>query len=370
MRRLVFAAVLLAVTCLARTAAAGAPVVTPQDTATAQRVAHMRDSDPIGRLNQLLEAVALSQGALFVLAASHPGLVQQVVDEKYRPALAYLAALPPAQLHKIKRGETLVRTRDDLRGRELKQALAMAASYDFPKFKEEKVRAISLGPLEGRAYKVEVVYQRKKRLSLYGSIELAWPSTPERDEETRTDLTRHFGARPSAVVSGTGSLVPVKDGSFETAEAIGTSWFTAQILELPPGLPRGAIALDRGVALDGVQSLRFNNSAKTRWFPAAQQEVPVKPGTRVLARCQFRAQQLRPEYLQREDLVGMSLTFVDAGGTAVSSPIRARGRLNTHAWEELQAEATAPENAVGVILEVSAPVSGTAWFDGVTLERR
>ena len=370
MRLRLSAALLLAVTFLATPAWAGAPVVGPEDTARAARVASMRDSDPVGRLNQLLEAVTLSEAALFVLAASHPGLVQQVVDEKYRPALDYLAALPPAELHKIKRGETLVRTRDDLRGRELKQALAMAESYDFPKFKPEKMRAVSLGALEGRAYKVEVVYQRKKRVALYGSIELAWPSTPERDEETRTDLTRHFGARPSAVVSGAGSLVPVKDGSFETPDAIGTAWFVAQLLELPPGVPRGAVALDRGVALDGVQSLRFNNSERTRWFPAAQQEIPVQPGTRILARCQFRAQQLRPEYLQREDLVGMSLTFVDAGGAPVAAPLRARGRLGTHAWEELEAEATAPPNAAGVLLEVSAPVSGTAWFDGVSLERR
>lgn len=370
MPRPALAAALMGALLLATPAWAAPIQVTPTDTANAARVAAMPDGDPVGRLNQVLEAARLSQGALFALAASHPGIVQQIVDPKYKLAMDYMAALPPAQLHKLKRGENLIRTRDDLRGRELEQAIALAESFQFEKFDPEKLRAVALGPLEGRAYKVEVAYQRKKKLTLYGHVEMAWPSTPERDETTRTDLTRHFGARPSAAVAGSGSLVPVNDGSFESPSAIGTAWFIGQALELPPGMPRGEVELDGGVALDGLQSLRFHNSQATRWFPALQQEVSIEPGVRLVARCQFRAHQLRAEYLQREDLVGMSVTFVDPAGNPISATTRARGRLTTHPWEELEVEATAPPGAATAVVELAAPVSGTAWFDGVTIERK
>ena len=350
--------------------AAEPPVVTDQARADAARVASMDDSNPVGRLNQILAAAKLDRPALFVLASSHPGIVQQVTSDEYDVVIDYIDALPPPELHRIRRGETVIRNSQVLTGTERKRALKLAEGFDFPKFDEDKLSAVRIGPIEGRYVRVEVAYRAKKKKMMHGSLEMAWPSTPERDEETRTALVTYFGARPSAAASGSGSLLPVAEGSFESPTSLGAAWIVVEGLSLEPGTPRGDVNLDDSTALDGNRSLRFHNNASTRWFPAVRQEVAVEPGTPIVAQCQFRASNLRVEYLQREDFVGMSLIWIDAGGQPLAAPTRAIGRLSTHGWEPLTIRGAAPDAAVGAVLELSSTVSGTAWFDGISVQQR
>ncbi len=345
------------------------PVVTDADRWAAAEVTAITDTDPVGRLNQLLVAARLSQAALFVLAGSNPGIVEQVVDPKYQAAVAVIDALPPPELHRIRRGETVIRTNDILRGRERDRAIVLAEQFEFAKFDEKKLGAIRIGPLEGRYYRVEVTYQAKKKKTLYGSIELAWPSTPERDEETRNQLRANPGVAQRRRHGQRPGRVPVSQGSFEAPDSLDAAWFVGDGPSFPPGTPRGDVNLDDSTALDGTRSLRFHNNAQTRLFPTVLQRVDIVGGTRVRVRCQFRANNLRVEYLQREDQVGMSLQWLDANGQALGAPLQAIGRLSTHPWELLEIESTAPADATAATLQLMSPVPGTAWFDGVNIER-
>ena len=200
------------------------PVVTDADRMQAQRVARMSDSDPTARLLLVLEARDLSRAALFELASSHPSIAEQLVNPEYKVAIDYIATLPPPELHRIRQGETIVRGDAVLRNRERDAAIAIAERFDFPKFDPDKITAVRLGPVEGRLYRIELAYQHKKKQRLLGNIDLAWPSTPERDESIRTDLTRHFGARPSASILGSGSVIPMAEGSFEAPDSLTTHW--------------------------------------------------------------------------------------------------------------------------------------------------
>lgn len=361
---------LLAAAAPARAADNQPPVVTDLARAQAAQVAAMDDAGPVGRLNQILAASKLDRAALFVLASTHPGIVEQVISKEYEQVISFIDSLPPPELHRIRRGETVIRNNRVLTGVERKRAVVLAQRFDFPKFKEEKISAVRIGPIEGRYVRVEVAYRHKKKKMLHGSMEMAWPSTPERDEATRTELARHFGARPSAAASGSGSILPLVEGSFESADALGTAWVITEALSLEPGTPRGDVNIDDATALDGTRSLRFHNTEDTRWFPAVQQEVAVQPGIRVTVQAQFRAENLRVEYLQREDYVGMSLTWLDPAGNAMGPPTRAIGRLSTHGWEPMTIQGAVPPGAGSALLQVSSTVSGTAWFDGVSIQQQ
>jgi hypothetical protein len=127
------------------------------------------------------------------------------------------------------------------------------------------------------------------------------------------------------------------------------------------------VAIDEGVALDGTRSVRFHATERTRRFPELVQHVPVQPGTPTRVRAQFRADNLRVEYQQREDHVGLSLTWVDSMGNAVSAPQLAQGRLTSHPWELLELTSVAPAGATMARIGLMSAVSGTSWFDGITV---
>ena len=336
--------------------------------ARADRISAMPDGDPVSRINQLLAAKDLDDGALFALATTHPGLVEQLVTDKYRVGVDYLGTLPAPELYRIRAGETIIRTRKVLHSNEWDAAVALAESLQFPKFNEKKLDAVRCGPLEARVFRVEVTIAQNKKKSDADSVELAWPSTPDRDERSRDTLSRYFGARPSRTSQGVGALLPVKDGSFEDPESLSRYWSLVDGLMLGTNTPAGEVIVDNKFAVDGTQSLRFNNTDKTRLFPEAVQRVPVQPGTHVRARAQLKTDNLRVQYLQHEDHVYLSMVYLDANGAPVSEVAKATGRLSTHAWELLEVQQQAPPAAAFVQVGVISAVSGTAWFDAVILE--
>jgi hypothetical protein len=86
------------------------------------------------------------------------------------------------------------------------------------------------------------------------------------------------------------------------------------------------------------------------------------------ARSQIMSDNLRVEFQQRPTDVYLGLSFLDIYGNPVAPPQRDIARLHTHTWELLEVVAEVPAGADIVQLELSSAVSGTAWFDGVTLE--
>jgi len=353
--------------CSSAQAAGGhPPVVDAAAIARAQRISAMPDTDPVARMCQLLDARDLDDAALFALAATHPGLVEEIVGPTYKLAMDYINSLPAPEIHRIRRGETVIRTKRVLRGIELDNALALNEHFDF---KEKKFDAIRVGPLESRIFRVEVTaIYKKNKPPRTGAIEMAWPSTPERDEASRSYLTKYFGARPSRTAFGAGSVLPLLDGSFEATDTLTSNWEIIDGVMLGTDTPIGEVVIDNTYALDGSGSLRFYSSERTRLFPAAIQKVAVQPGTHVRARAQLKTENVRVEFQQRDDDLYLAMSFLDASGRPIGSPLKATGRLSTHTWELLEVQGQAPAETASVEIKLLSAISGDAWFDGVTLE--
>lgn len=344
---------------------ASAPVVSEADRFAAERIADMPDADPAARLQMVLEARKQTDGALFALAETHPGIVEQVMVARYKRALAWLDSLPPTDLHRVRRGEQIIRSRDLWRSTEETEAVALGTAFGF---KEKKLLAVRAGPHEGRVVRVMVDTKTKGKETDRGIVELAWPSTFERDEASREALSKIFGARPSRHVQGKGSLLPLVDGSFEVPGTVGTHWQIEEAVVLGVRTPTSDVTVTTDdIALDGAASLRVHNNATTRLFFATTQRVEVVGGMTLQARAYHRTESVQAEFQQNEGDLYLSLSFEDIFQKPIGAPILARGRIATHGWELMEATGAVPTEAAYARVALVAGLSGTTWFDAVTL---
>ena len=338
------------------------PTPTQLDEAQASRVLAMPSDSPPARLNQLLAARDLGPAAQFALAARMPGLVEQLVTREYQLALAYLDSLPAPELGRVRRGETVIRTTNDwkTRSEERGAAEALGEHYDL---NLKKLEAVRIGPFENRVLRVEVTEKKGS-----GMVELVWPSTPERDDRSRERLAKHFGARPTQRAMGVGAPLPVEDGSFEVEDTIGRLWKLERRADLGGGTPVAEVSRDTKSAIDGVGSVRFYATEKSRLFTAATQQITVAPSTRLRATAQLRTENVRAQYIQNPQDLYLEIQFQDITGAPVGQPIRSTGALETHNWQPLEVYGEAPDGTAFVAVTLFCGLSGTAWFDGVTLE--
>jgi len=350
-------------------AQAAAPQITPGDKASADLVRRMPEATPTDRMNQIIEARKLSEGARFDLATTHPHIVEHLYNEKFDLIFEYIDLMPPAELHRIRKGETVIRTTADLRGREAEIAGIIGGRFNFPKYDPEKVVAVRMGSINSQVWKFEVKFKKNKRKEYTEAVSLAWVSSLERDEESRDLMSKAFGARPSRVSRGTGSILALGDGSFEAPYALNDAWSLIEALALTEARkPVADVQLDQEVYLDGVQSVRFYAEERTRLFFEVAQKAPVQPGQSLRATSQVRGEDLRVEHQQREDHVCMTLSFLDAAGNPVGQARRSIARLQTYPWTPLVIEEVAPPGAAYARIAVFSGVSGTAWFDAVEIE--
>ena len=360
---------LFAAVSVAPPALAAAPTVTPADQGAAQLIRRMPEATPVDRMNQILDARKLSPGGLFDLATTHPHIVEHIYNSRFDEIFEYIDLMPPAELNRIRRGETVIRTTADLRGRERDLAGSIGGRFDFPKYDPEKVVAVRMGSINQQVWKFEVKYKKNKRKEYTEDIELAWKSSLERDEESRDLIAKAVGARPSRVARGVGSAIGIQDGSFEDEHTLNDSWALVEAVVLTDArTPVSDVSIDEQVYLDGVSSVRFFAEERTRLFYEVAQAAPVIPGQRLLATSQVRAEDLRVEHQQREDHVCMTLSFMDGNGRPVGPARRAIARLETYPWTRLAIEETAPPEAEFVRIAVFSGVSGTAWFDAIEIE--
>jgi hypothetical protein len=131
--------------------------------------------------------------------------------------------------------------------------------------------------------------------------------------------------------------------------------------------PLQEVMQDPSVAIDGTGSVRFFATERTRVSQNIVQEVPVTAGQRIRFRVQHRAENIRVEYQQRRSDYKAQITFL-SGGYPTGAPLVANARIDSHPWELLEVEGTAPPGATEVRIELSCALSGTAWFDAVVLE--
>jgi hypothetical protein len=344
--------------------AEAAPFASPLEQARANRVASMPDESPADRINQLLAARDFSDAEMFALAATHPGIVEHLVDDDLRIATNYLFAMGGAELHRLRNSGTLIRSPGSLTRKEKEATKALSTHFSQD---NELLRGIKLGPKDGRFYILQLTYQiKKKKIATY-EVEMVWPSAPSRDEQSRVTLTKHFGARPSRTGAGTGSLLPVEDASFEDPYALADGWRLSQGRVLGAPTPMQEVMQDPAVAVDGNGSVRFFATERTRVFQKVVQEVRVVPGQHIRLRVQHKSENIRIEYQQRRSDFKVQATFL-SGGYPLGTPLVALGRIDSHPWDLIEIEASTPADATEIRIELSCALSGTAWFDAVVLE--
>ncbi len=335
------------------------------ETARAKRVSEMSDETPSHRINQMLASRNFNDRELFVLATTSPGIVEQLKDPVYKLGVDYLFSLVGAELHRIRNSGTLIRTTSRLSSKERRAVDALCEHFGYD---PEKLRGIKFGPKDGRVYELEVTIQVKKKKIATGSLELAWPPTPARDEESRTTLTQYFGARPTRLGSGAGSLLPLRDGSFETPGSLGPIWQMVPGTNFGHHTPAQEVTIDSQMAIDGQYAVRFYATERTRQFYKLAQRVPVTPGTNIRLRTQLKTELIRIEFQQRRSDFYVSATFLDATGRPIGQAEKAAGRLGSHGWELLEINTSAPYGASQILIELVSSLSGTAWYDGVIIE--
>jgi hypothetical protein len=341
-----------------------APFASALEAARAQRVTAMPDETPSDRINQLLAARDFNEAELFALAGNHPGIVEHLIPGDLRLATEYLFSLDGAELHRIRNGGTLIRSVRNLSHKEKKSAEILAVHFgvDF-----DKLRGVKLGPKDGRIYILELTFQIKKKKTATYEMEMVWPTTPAREEQSRGLLTKHFGARPSRVGRGAGSTVPVQDSSFESPYSLADGWRLGQGRVLGAPVPLQEVMLDERTAIDGKRSARFYATERTRVFQNIVQEVPVQPGSKTRLRIQHKTENIRIEYQQRRSDFKVQITYL-SNGYPIGSPISTAARQGTHPWELLEIESVVPPSANEARIELICSLSGTAWFDGIVYE--
>jgi hypothetical protein len=341
-------------------AVANAPVPTAQDRALAESVARMSGASPTDRVVKLMKAAELDRAALFVLAGYDPILVEQLVDEKTRVVIAYLTDLPATELADLRAGNTVVRRAEGWGKLEWQHLIELATLAEIPKVK--KLESVRIGVITGSNMRFELFGAK-------GNTEIifAIAPTPVREERARDMLTKHFGARPTEITRGPGTRLPLDDASFEKEGSIGGVWELAPCVTRGGTIPEAQIALDTSERLDGRAAVRFHSDVDTRYWPQLQQRISIAPGTSLVLRGHVKGHYLRRERDQ-ERIFRLALEFEDIAGNPVGEPIEAPLQTGDMDWRQFVIKGYAPAEADYVKVVLASTISGTAWFDGLSLE--
>ncbi len=341
-------------------AVATAPVPTAQHRAQAEAIARMNDASPTDRVVKLMKASELERESLFVLAGYDPILVEQLVDEQARIVIAYLKDLPATELADMRAGNTVVRRAEGWGKLEWQHLIELATLAEIPKPK--KLESVRIGVITGSNMRFELFGTK-------GDLELVFAiaPTPVREERARDRLTKHFGARPSEITRGPGMRLPLEDASFEDDGSIGGVWELVPCVTRGGTMPEAQIALDLGERLDGRASVRFHSDEKTRYWPQLQQRIAIAPGTSLVLRGHVKGHYLRRERDQ-DRIFRLAMVFEDIAGNQVGEPVEAPLQTGDMDWRQFVITAHAPPEADYVKVVLASTISGTAWFDGLSLE--
>ena len=341
-------------------AIAAAPVPTAQHKLLAESVARMNDASPTDRVVKLMKASELERESLFVLAGYDPILVEQLVDDETRAVVSYLKDLPATELADLRAGNTVVRRSEGWGKLEWQHLIELATIAEIPKAK--KLESVRIGVITGSNMRFELFGKKGNT-----EIVFAIAPTPVREERARERLTKHFGARPTEISRGPGTRLPIEDASFENEGSVGGVWELAPCVTRGGTIPEAQIALDTTERLDGRSSVRFHSDVNTRHWPQLQQKISVAPGTSLVLRGHVKAHYLRRERDQ-ERIFRLALEFEDIAGNPVGTPVEAPLQTGDMDWRQFVIKASAPPEADYVKVVLASTVSGTAWFDGLSLE--
>jgi hypothetical protein len=357
---ILLAHLLLLLSPAAALAVANAPVPNEQDRAQAMAVDRMTDASPTDRVVKLMKAAELEREALFVLAGYDPILVEQLIDEQTRVVVEYLSDLPATELADLRAGNTVVRRAEGWGKLEWQHLIELATLAGIPKAK--KLESVRIGVITGSNMRFELFGAK-------GDIEIifAIAPTPVREERAREKLTKHFGARPTEITRGPGTRLPLEDSSFENEASIGDVWTLEPCVTRGGTIPEAQIALDTSERHDGRAAVRFHSDVNTRYWPQLSQRITVAPGTSLVLRGHVKGHYLRRERDQ-ERVFRLALEFEDIAGNPVGEPVEAALQTGDMDWRQFVVTARAPMEADYVKVVLASTISGTAWFDGLSLE--
>jgi hypothetical protein len=336
------------------------PVPDDADRGAADVVARMADASPQDRVVKLLKASELSREALFVLAGFDPLLVDQVVDGRTSLVLAYLKAMPATEMVDLRAGNTVVRHAAGWSKAETERLVAIAEEAELKKPKS--LETVRVGVMPGSSMRFEL-FGKKGNVE----VEFAIAPTPVREDRAREKLTRYFSAQPAAIMRGPGTRLPLEDASFEQPASIGGVWTLEPCVTRSGTIPAAQISLDTDEKLDGRSSVRFNSDIDTRYWPQLSQSVAIAPGTSLVLRGHIKARYLRRERDQ-ERVFRLAMEFTDIDGNPVGAPVEAPLQTGDMEWRQFVMSTYAPPDADFVKVVLACTVSGTAWFDGLSLE--
>ena len=340
--------------------ALAAPIVTETSKRNAEQLLYSADdSSPYGRL--IIALTALEQEAdeatIFTLANTHPQISEMLLLEEQKMVLTYLLHIPSTDRHKLRKGDSVIRTLDQMGKVEKKYATILAKELGLPK----KINAIRIGSFDGIGIDIEVSYKKSGRIHK-SNIQMAGPNAPHADQQSRNRIGRILGSKPSPPMEGPYSLMPFSSGSFENGLY---NWSRSQGFSFESTQPLGVVGLDNDTAMDGTNALRFYNTEKTRVFESLQQRVLIEDAAQVRLQCFVQATNAQVEYRQDPSYTFVALQYRDDAGELLRED-KEQIRLGSYTWEALVIDSYVPQSAKSVDIVLLSSVSGTIWVDGIS----
>lgn len=288
---------------------------------------------PDQRLDRLIAASRLDREGLRALAATEPALVYQLLDPAARAGLDVVLALPPAEIRRVRDGQTVIRTAGEWSEAEWAAIRSLADVLDTNARKVDQVRATVVG---GELVRVELAGRRATT-----GVGIAWPSAWKHAEVA------------AAVRAELGVVVPreavtLVDPSFEDEHTLGLAWRTAA------GANTG-VSRDTARALAGKTSLRLEAARGARTAPRVSQDIRVVAGERLVLNAAVAAE-------------GGARVVIGFGfaGTA-GEPADWTEQVDAQAWERVTVPVVVPEDVTAAWVTVSLVGAGAGNVDDVVL---
>lgn len=286
------------------------------------------------RLDQLIAARDLDPAGLEALAPAHPEVVWQLVDVQKRAALEYVLALPPAEIRRVRDGQTVVRTGDG--------GAAFDALCDAAGLSARKVTGVTVRTRDAQLVRVELSTKKESVV-----VDLAFPADAARADAVAA--VEAWLGRPLPRVERAGLVDP----GFEDPESLGLAW-------IPASHAGGRVTRDTARAVAGKACVRLESDAPSRDGVVISQRLDAHPGDALTL-----ALRAAPD-----GLVGPAsaeLLFLDAGGTALYGPDPARVDPADTAWQSLAVAGTVPALATESWIVLGLWGAGAVHFDDLRL---
>ncbi|MFZ5475626.1 MAG: hypothetical protein ACOZNI_02525 [Myxococcota bacterium] len=292
------------------------------------------------RLDELIGAAGYDDARLKDLAAERPELVWQLIDPRSRAALDAILALPPAEIRRVRDGQTIVRPPPEWSEKEAARVRALADALGV---KYAQVRALTVRTRDAQLVRVELEVKRET-----AAVDLAWPPGWARQDAIAA-VEAWSGRKIEA-----GPRSPLIDPSFENPNTVGVAWIAQPSRH-------GEVARDEARAFEGRASLRLAQGVAGPDGTVVTQRVGVRAGDPVHAVARAAADGLR------DDRAGMELVFLDARGHALPGPDPASVDPTAQGWQSLAVAGTAPPETADAFLLLGTWGAGAVNFDDVRL---